>query len=130
MYDPLVLTPVVESSPSSRRFSRAEADRSLVYVGPVARDVQAAYAEVVRLRQALDAVSGDRRSEPGAAEYRRAMDRLAALVDELAAAGVELRDFEEARLAFPAADELDGCFTWRPGEPGVSAEHEAQVASG
>ena len=131
MYDPLVLTPVVESSPSARRFTRAEADRSLVYLRPVARDVRACYGEVVRLRGLLDGLPEGER--PGTAavakDFRRAMDRLAELADEVAAAGVELLDFEAVRLAFPAA-KGDGCFTWQLGEKRVAAELSTCLAAG
>lgn len=128
MFDPSVLPSVPDSAasvapsvPLHRRFTVAEANRSLVYLAPIAREVVAAYAEVIRHRRhldTLDAGDGDRPSAEAA--YRSTMDRLATLVDELSAVGVELRDFEHARLAFPTSDAGAGFLWWQPGEVAVS----------
>ncbi|MEM8782885.1 MAG: DUF2203 domain-containing protein [Planctomycetota bacterium] len=111
-----------------KRFSREQADRSLAYVGPVVRDVQAQYGRILELRQAMHGASAPAEGVEGdAAEpaYEAAMDRLGELVDELHAVGVELRDFERGLVAFPC-DHKDRTLllSWQPGEPNVGHFHE------
>ena len=121
--------------PPRKRFSIEEARRSLVYLAPIARDVAEAYAAVVRLPVAVDAGGGEA-LRPDTAAYRAAMGRLAGLLDELAAAGVELRDFERGRLAFPAERDAedwdtDGTYhTWHLGASAVEAAALHHLAPG
>ena len=136
MFDPAVLpAPPMTDGPPRKRFSIEEAKRSLVYLAPVARDVAEAYAAVVRLPVAVDAGGGEA-LRPDTGAYRAAMDRLAGLLDELSAAGVELRDFERGRLAFPAErdaedwDEDDSYHTWHLGAPAVEAAAFHRLAPG
>ncbi len=108
-----------------KRFTRDEADRSLAYVAPVVRDVQAQYGRILELRKSMQRPAADGDADAAVPAYEAAMDRLGELVDELHAVGVELRDFERGLIAFPC-DHKDRTMllSWQPGEANIAHFHE------
>ena len=112
-----------------RLFGAAEAEATLVYLGPVVADVQAAFRRVTRFRRLLDRASleeGSARRRRLADAHQQQMNTLAVLVDEVHAVGAQLRDFEAGAVAFPSAQDgvpAGGYLSWIAGEPGVSHAH-------
>jgi hypothetical protein len=95
----------------------------------VVGDIVQQYARIVALRKAIElgedqdltaGIPGEHRE----ADYEKAMDALGQLVDELHAVGVELRDFEQGVIAFPAMYESKPILlSWQPPEPAVTHWH-------
>ncbi|BAM03233.1 DUF2203 family protein [Phycisphaera mikurensis] len=112
-----------------RGFSAEAATATLVYLGPVVRDVRRGFRRVARLRRLLDSASlaeGSARRKRLAAAHQQRMTRLAGLVDEVQAVGAQLRDFEAGAIAFPSDDEgvpAGGYLSWLPGEAAVCHAH-------
>ncbi|MFA9480151.1 DUF2203 domain-containing protein [Phycisphaerales bacterium AB-hyl4] len=115
--------------PDKRYFSVEEANRALPYVQRIVKDVAEVYSRIVDLRREVEQAAdtgGD--SETAEARYETAMDRLSALVDELHAVGVELKDFEKGLIDFPAVhDGREVQLCWHPGEPEVGYWHETDA---
>ena len=112
-----------------RLFGAAEAEATLVYLGPVVADVQAVFRRVTRFRRLLDRASlaeGSARRRRLSDAHQEEMNTLAALVDEVQAVGAQLRDFEAGAVAFPSEQEgvpKGGYLSWIAGEAGVSHAH-------
>ena len=118
-----------EAAAGSRRFTRAEATATLVYLGPVVEDVRRSFGRVTRFRRLLDRAAVEdrcsRRSRLVAA-HQREMAALAALVDEVQAVGAQLRDFEAGAVAFPSDERgvpAGGYLSWIAGEEGIGFAH-------
>lgn len=106
-------------------FTVEHANRSLVYVRRIVRDVQRAYRAALAVQQE---VGGE--PDPGAEvvdRYEALMSRLAGLHEELQAVGVELRDYEMGLVDFPAIHEDRAVrLCWRLGESEVSFRDEQE----
>lgn len=130
VFDPSVI-PTVDSAATGRKiFTVAEANRALPYIQRVVTDIAAVYAQVIELRRELDGLDDGKARKITAAEYEADMDRLGDLVDELHAVGVELRDFENGRVDFPALyEDRDVMLAWQIGETSVAAWRELDAAA-
>lgn len=105
----------------SRRFTRAQANSTLVYIGRVVEDVVSTHAEIIQVRRTIEKARGNQ-LRPLEVEYRGLINRLRDLIRELDAVGVDLRDFEKGVIEFPPEGrELNAPFQWRPGMPAVVA---------
>ncbi|MEO0586520.1 MAG: DUF2203 domain-containing protein [Planctomycetota bacterium] len=121
--DQLALALEAEIDDERRYFSLEEANRALVYLRPVVADLQAEYRNIVELRRRIE--RGGSHTADAERDYDAAMDRLSDLVDEVHAVGVELKDFEQGMLDFPAwQDGREVLLCWQAGEPAVSHWHE------
>jgi len=127
--DPKVQT---TSSPSSiKRFTLDEANRSLVLVERVARDLVAAYETAVELRRDIELLDAQAIPAGAKREYEAAMAQLNGCVDELTMIGVELRDFESALCDFPAEHKGRTIFySWNYPEPEILAWREVDDEPG
>lgn len=109
-------------------FTIDQANRALVFVSRVVRDITHVYANIIQLRRELDHPAQDTCTEHLEADYQRAMDRLSDLVDELHLTGVELKDFEIGLVDFPSLFEQREIYLcWQQGETCISHWHEADA---
>lgn len=113
-----------------KRYTVADANRTLPYVRSIVDEVQARYAvirESGRRHNALDPKDEARRGTLKD-EVREAADRIRACLDELQALGLEMKDYEEGLVDFPS--ELEGrpiLLCWKHGEEKVAFWHEADA---
>jgi len=109
-------------------FTIEEANRALVLISRVVRDITSVYANIIQLRKELDHPAQDTCTEHLEADYQREMDRLSDLVDELHLTGVELKDFEIGLIDFPALfQQREIYLCWQQGETCISYWHEADA---
>ncbi len=112
-------------------FTIDEANRALVYLTPVTRDLMTCYVRVVDIRRRIEHPGADDSREHLEAEYETAMDQLSDLVDELHHVGVELKDFERGLIDFPAQHSgRDIFYSWEFGEQIVQTWHEVDAPFG
>jgi len=110
--------------PGKKYFSLEEANRSLVYIRPIAREMCARYEQVMEMRRGLDHCHAGER-ERLEADLERGMEQLGELVDELNYVGVEIKDFEKAFIDFPAIHQSrEIYFSWHLGEQIIQTWHE------
>lgn len=114
-----------------RCFTAESATEALVLVGPVVRDIVAAYRELMRLRDERQESALLPGSEDRLADLRdgieRAVERLQALQQELADVGCEAKDLIDGLVDFPAVCEGRRVWLcWRLGEPEVAWWHELE----
>lgn len=111
------------ADPTARFFTVEQANRALVYVRRIVRDVQRAYRDALAVQHEVGA---EAETSPEIADrYEALMSRLAELHEELQAVGVELRDYELGLVDFPAVHEdREIWLCWQLGEPAVCAWHE------
>lgn len=124
-------TPVVAGDRASIRrwFTVESANRSLVFVRRIVRDIADNFEELTKQRMRRAALSA---GGPGGAELEQIGERIAQLVehlhqlsDELAAVGCELKDWQNGVVDFPAM--IDGrrvCLCWRANEAEIAYWHE------
>jgi len=107
-------------------YTVADANRTLPYVRSIVEEVQARYRVVQesgRRHNALEA-NEDARRAALKDEIRGAADRIRACLDELQALALEMKDYEEGLVDFPA--ELEGrpiLLCWKHGEDAVRFWH-------
>jgi len=110
-----------------KRYTVAQANRTLPYVRSIVDEVQARYRviqESGRRHNALDPKEEARRTSLKE-EVREAADRIRACLDELQALGLEMKDYEEGLVDFPS--ELEGrpiLLCWKLGEEKIGFWHE------
>ena len=115
-----------------KRYSVAEANRTLPYVRSIVEEVQARYRVVQesgRRHRALDASEESRRAALKE-EVREAADRIRACLDELQALSIEMEDYEQGLVDFPA--EFEGraiALCWKHGEEKVGFWHETDAGA-
>jgi hypothetical protein len=111
-----------------KRYTVAEANRTLPYVRSIVDEVKARYAVIQdsgRRHNALDTKEESRRASLKE-DVRVAADRIRACLDELQALGLEMKDYEEGLVDFPS--EFEGrpiLLCWKHGEERVAFWHEA-----
>lgn len=115
--------PVVPSRPR-KRFTLAEANKSLPLVQRIVQDIVQSHEAVTRTQVACE--TGDARLQREAqGELRRSMEALQGYVEELESLGIELKDFESGLIDFVARHEdRDIYLCWRLGESAVGHWHE------
>ncbi len=115
--------PVVPSK--KRRFSLAEANRSLPLVQRVVTDIVRSHEQAVALQAKLeDGAKGDERSATQE-KLEKLMDKLQGFVDELAEIGVELKDYSIGLVDFIGRHEgRDVYLCWKLGEDKIGYWHD------
>ena len=113
-----------------KRYTVAEANRTLPYVRSITEEVQERYKVVQESGRRHNALSTGEEAKRAALkeEIREAADRIRACLDELQALGLELKDYEEGLVDFPA--ELEGrpiLLCWKQGEEKVGFWHETET---
>ena len=111
-------------------FTLGDARRALPYVKRIARDIQDAQENRLRLHTELG--EGTNTSPDRArrlqAELGRETGRLEALVDELQKAGVELKDPARGLLDFPSMHkDREILLCWKSGEETITHWHEVNT---
>tara|TARA_Y100000034_G_scaffold134024_1_gene201334 strand:+ start:4288 stop:4689 length:402 start_codon:yes stop_codon:yes gene_type:complete len=84
-----------------KRFSLEEANRSLVYVKHIVKDVVHTFEQVLKLRPKIQYAKNLEHTEAYQNEYTERMADLACYVEELRKASIELKDFELGAVSFP-----------------------------
>lgn len=109
-------------------FSVEEANRALPYVSRIVGDVTSVYSRIVEVRHQLEREDPVLSAAKLEREYDAAMERLSGLIDELHNVGVELKDFEQGLVDFPAVHEdREVLLCWRRGEDHISHWHEVDA---
>jgi hypothetical protein len=108
-----------------RRFTLAEANRSLPLVKRVVADIVRSHENAVALQAKLeDGVTGKERTKTQE-ELETLMDRLQGFVDELAEIGVELKDYSMGLVDFIGRHQArDVYLCWKLGEEQIAYWHE------
>ena len=110
--------------PGKKYFTVEEANRALPYVARVTDDIARHYRTVIDLRRQVEQAGEDDDAAPRR-EYEKAMDQLNDLIDELQQVGVELKDFEQGLIDFPAVyQDREIYLCWKRGEDKIVAWHE------
>ena len=116
-------------TPERKYFTLSEARRALVLVEKIATDIQR--IEAVRRSIIHDIDAAQRQDAPAEEvaamelEFDSMTEKLSALVDELAAIGVELKDPARGLVDFPAMFEnREILLCWQLGEPSIGYWHE------
>ena len=116
--------PSVTPSRTKKRFSLAEANKSLPYVSRVVKDLVDINRAIATQQQRIEKKSGKDRNI-SEKELVGAKDRLQNLVEELAAVGAELKDPRSGLIDFIGRHKgHDVCLCWRLGEATVGYFHE------
>ena len=117
-------------TPERKYFTLSEARRALVLVEKITADIQR--IEAVRRSIIHDIDAAQRQDAPAEEivameqEFDSMTEKLSALVDELAAIGVELKDPARGLVDFPAMFEnREILLCWQLGEPTIGYWHEA-----
>jgi hypothetical protein len=116
--------PSVTPSKTNKRFTLAQANRSLPYVSRVVKDLVNTSRTVASLQQKIEKKGGkDRISSEK--ELSNSKERLQSLHEELTAVGAELKDPRSGLIDFIGRHKgHDVCLCWRLGEERVSFFHE------
>jgi len=116
--------PSVTPSRTKKRFTLAEANKSLPYVSRVVKDLVNCNRAIATQQQRIEKKSGKDRNI-SEKELVSAKDRMQNLVEELAAVGAELKDPRSGLVDFIGRHKgHDVCLCWRLGEETVSYFHE------
>lgn len=125
MTQPAITPRRARSAASRRSFTVEEANRSLVYIGPIVRDAVSAHDSAKEIRAKLETLEEGAPRAELQWNLAAAMERQRDLKRELDRAGVALADAAVGLVDFPAFDRgraIELC--WRLGEPAVTHFHE------
>ncbi len=128
MAGPQFLTPrPLKPSKSTKRFTLAEANRSLPLVRRIVTDVVKTHEQVVTLQAAV--VMAKPKDQPGMqAKLDHAIEHLQDYVDELQGVGCDLKDYQIGLVDFTGRHQgHDVCLCWKLGEDNVGYWHEIQT---
>lgn len=117
------------AAPAARVFTVDSANKSLVLVRRVVRDITAGYEEFMRLRseaeQTAQSANTREKMERLQSQIEDKAARLQQLQDELNAVGCELKDWARGLVDFPAQhDGRKVCLCWTPEENAIEFWHE------
>ena len=120
----------MSSTPQTKQFPLAQATQALPYVARIAGDIKSLYADIIGLRREIEGLDPGTLYNLTVGEYEMAMDRLGQLVDELHAAGVQLTDFAQARVHFPATHlGRRVALVWEPGQEAITQWAELDTSA-
>jgi hypothetical protein len=128
MPGPQFLTPKpVSSSAHPRRFTVAQANKSLPLVKRIVEDIVRTHEKVSALQAAVAAAKP--KEQPGIqSELDKAIEQLQNYVDELHEIGVDLKDFQMGLVDFLGRHQgRDVSLCWKLGEPSIAYWHELQT---
>ncbi len=123
---------VDRATPAQRVFTLESANRSLVLVRKIVRDIVERYTEVSALRAEREELSRTLGPVERQDELRlRTEERIATLnrlSDELTDIGCELKDWATGLVDFPALHQgRQVCLCWRLDEPAITHWHESDA---
>lgn len=108
-----------------RRFTLAEANRTLPLVSRIVGDIVAVHGQVSHLQASLEAGVKGKKAEALEQDLERRLSRLNELVDELKAVGCELKDCSIGLIDFPGRhQDRDIYLCWKHGEEHINYWHE------
>lgn len=123
-----ISAPEPSSVAGKKYFSLSEANRSLVLVRRIVRDVVDRYRRLRELHesyQSLDQIGDVAAADKTRQQYVVTTEHLAALREELEDIGCELKDLEIGLVDFPALrDQREVYLCWKLGEETVQYWHE------
>lgn len=123
-----ISAPEPSSVAGKKYFSLSEANRSLVLVRRIVRDVVERYRRLRELHesyQSLDQIGDVSAADKTRQQYVTTTEQLAALREELEDIGCELKDLEIGLVDFPALrDQREVYLCWKLGEETVQYWHE------
>lgn len=112
----------------SRFFTPPEADRSLVLVRRIVEDIINSHARLLEWQESFENAQGHghrHQAEEARVKLIDAADKIRSCLEELAAIGVEVKDWALGIVDFPARHEgREVRLCWRWGEPKVAFWHE------
>lgn len=116
--------PPVKPSKTKRKFTLAEANRSLPLVGRIVKDVVAAHSKIVSLQAQHDRAPA--KEKPSIEkEIASTMERLQNFVEELNGVGIELKDVSIGLVDFIGRHRgRDVYLCWKLGEESIGYWHE------
>jgi hypothetical protein len=128
MAGPQFITPKpVSPSLAGKRFSLAEANRTLPLVRRVVGDIVKTHEQVTQMQAAVSAASA--KDQPVLqSRLDLAIEHLQAYVDELHEIGCDLKDYQMGLVDFIGRHQgRDVCLCWKFGEDSVAYWHEMQT---
>jgi hypothetical protein len=128
MAGPQFITPKsVIPSRSAKRFTLAEANRSLPLVSRIVSDVVKTHDQITALQTSLDAAKS-KDQQTLQTQLDRAVEHLQNYVDELHEVGCDLKDYQIGLIDFIGRHQgHDVCLCWKLGEETVAYWHEIQT---
>jgi hypothetical protein len=128
MAGPQFITPKsVSPSRSPKRFTVAEANRSLPLVRRIVTDIVKSHEKVATLHAALEsAKSKDQTAAQKVLDHE--VEHLQGYVDELHDVGCDLKDYQTGLVDFIGRHQgHDVCLCWKLGEESIGYWHEMQT---
>jgi hypothetical protein len=125
MAGPSFLTPKsVSPSKSSKRFTVAEANRTLPLVRRIVGDIVKHYQKALALKAELATAEGKAHATAQSAMDQEA-DTIQGYVDELTSVGCQLKDYQTGLVDFLGRHRgRDVCLCWKLGEEKIGYWHE------
>ena len=117
----------VKPSPTKRRFTLKEANRSLPLVSRIVADIVAAHNAATMLQAKLESSPNQQPKDAAGSEreLEQKLERLQALVDELTEVGCELKDYSMGLIDFIGRHQSrDVYLCWKLGEEQIAYWHE------
>jgi hypothetical protein len=117
----------VSPSRSPKRFTVAEANRSLPLVRRIVTDIVKSHEKVAALHASLESAKS---KDQTAAQtiLDREVEHLQAYVDELREVGCDLKDYQTGLVDFIGRHQgHDVCLCWKLGEERIGYWHEVQT---
>ena len=114
------------AAPKVRRFSLAQANKTLPLVGRVVQDIVKTHGKAAELQTKIESLpAGSKHRAQHQEELESTIDRLQELVAELGGIGCELKDYETGLVDFIGRHKgHDVCLCWKLGEERIAFFHE------
>ena len=118
-------TPPKGEAKPKRRFTLAEANRSLPLVTRIVRDIVNSHERATALQGRVEEAATSRETLSLQQQLDATLERLQDYVDELTTIGIELKDYETGLIDFPGRHQgRDVFLCWKLGEEKVGHWHE------
>lgn len=118
-------SPSKSETKPKRRFTLAEANRSLPLVTRIVRDVVNSHERATQLQSKIEESSNAKETLGLQQQLDSALERLQDYVDELGVMSIELKDYETGLIDFPGRHQgRDVYLCWKLGEEKVTHWHE------
>ena len=118
-------SPSKSEAKPKRRFTLAEANRSLPLVTRIVRDVVNSHERATQLQSKIEESSNAKETLGLQQQLDSTLERLQDYVDELGVMSIELKDYETGLIDFPGRHQgRDVYLCWKLGEDKVTHWHE------
>jgi hypothetical protein len=122
------IPPSVTPSKPKKRFTLAQANKTLPLVSRIVKDIVNAHERATTLQTKLEGQIPNKDRTDAEANLEGTLDRLQTLVDELSGVGVELKDYQMGLVDFVGRHKgHDVYLCWKLGEDKVAYWHEMQT---